>query len=90
MAEIPGPVTWQAFATRLKCVNMTPFGAPVVPELYGIAATSLWGSNFVSSSEVLYNEPSSSFIIDKNDLHPSWSCSAIIIMSLTVLQHISC
>ena len=36
-----GPYTcWQVLATQLKWVNMTPFGNPVVPELYGKAHKS--------------------------------------------------
>ena len=37
---------WQKFATMFLWVSITPFGNPVVPELYGSVRMSLSGSNF--------------------------------------------
>src|SRR6185369_14662639 len=34
------PLIWQRFATTLRCVNITPFGSPVVPLEYGSTTTS--------------------------------------------------
>ena len=36
----PAPSACRTFATRLRCVSITPFGSPVVPLEYGSATTS--------------------------------------------------
>ncbi len=55
----PGVMIWAMLATRLRCVSITPFDRPVVPDEYGRATTaspetatcSASGSPYHSSSE---------------------------------------
>src|ERR671936_415680 len=37
--------SWQMFATRFRCVSITPLGSPVVPLEYGSATTSSAGAS---------------------------------------------
>ncbi len=40
LAEARCAMHWQMFATRFRCVSITPFGSPVVPLEYGSATRS--------------------------------------------------
>ena len=50
--------TGSTFATRLRCVSITPFGRPVVPEEYGSTARCSAGSNDDLRSGVAFAEES--------------------------------
>lgn len=58
-------------ATTLRCVSITPFGRPVVPDEYGITTTSLSGSISTSGG-------SASTAVDASEGTPSASSIVMI------------